>query len=85
MPFWFSNAPASFQGYINKILAEKFDIFIIVYLDDILIYTKKTGQPYLEAVYWVFDLLQKYGLFFNLKKYRFYQDKIRFHGYIVSA
>ena len=42
-PFGLSNAPASFQGYINKILAEKLDIFIIVYLDDILIYTEDQG------------------------------------------
>ena len=36
MPIGLSNAPASFQGYVNKILAEKLDIFILVYLDDIL-------------------------------------------------
>ena len=40
MPFRLSNAPASFQGYINKILAEKLNIFVIVYLDDIFIYIK---------------------------------------------
>ena len=40
MPFGLSNAPASFQGYINKILTEKLDIFIIVYLDDVFIYTE---------------------------------------------
>ena len=43
MPFSLSNAPATFQEYGNKILAEKLDIFIIVYLDDILIYTKDPG------------------------------------------
>ena len=32
--------PNSFQEYVNKILTEKLDIFVIVYLDDILIYTK---------------------------------------------
>ena len=37
MSIGLSNAPASFQGYINKILDEKLDIFIIVYLNDILI------------------------------------------------
>ena len=37
MPFRLSNAPTSFYGYINKILAKKLDIFVIVYLDDIFI------------------------------------------------
>ena len=50
MSFGLSNAPASFQGYVNKILAEKLDIFVIVYLDDILIYTKNAGQGHMKAV-----------------------------------
>ena len=48
--FSFSNTPAIFQSYVNKILAEKLDIFIIVYLNDILIYTKDSGQPHVEVV-----------------------------------
>ena len=50
MPFRLSNAPASFQGYINKILAEKLDVFVIVYLDDILIHTEDDGQGHVEIV-----------------------------------
>ena len=50
MPFGLSNTPAIFQGYINKILAEKLDVFIIVYLDIILINTKNPDQPHVEAV-----------------------------------
>ena len=68
MPFGLSNAPASFQGYINKILAEKLDIFVIVYLHDILIYIEDQGQGHVEAVWWVLNLLRKNGLFANLKK-----------------
>ena len=48
--FGLTNAPATFQGYINKILAEKLDVFIIVYLDDISIYTKNKSKEYVEAV-----------------------------------
>ena len=51
MPFRLFNAPASFQDYINKILAEKLDIFIIIYLDDILIYTENSGQGHVDAVW----------------------------------
>ena len=44
MLFGLSNALATFQGYVNKILAEKLNVFVIVYLDDILIYTEDPGQ-----------------------------------------
>ena len=50
MLFGLFNASASFEGYVNKILAEKLDVFIIVYLDDILIYTEDAGQVHVEAV-----------------------------------
>ena len=72
MPFGLFNAPASFQGYVNKILAEKLDVFVIVYLNDILIYTEDAGQGHVEAVQWVFGELRKHGLFANLKKCHFH-------------
>ena len=50
MLFGLTNAPAIFQGYINKILVEKLDVFIIVYLDNILIYTKDENKGHVQAV-----------------------------------
>ena len=50
MPFGLSNASASFQGYINKILAKNLDIFVIVYLDNIFIYIEDQGQSHIEGV-----------------------------------
>ena len=50
MLFGLSNAPAKFQRYVNKILPEKLDIFVIIYLDDILIYTEDPRQLHVEAV-----------------------------------
>ena len=70
--FGLSNASATFQGYVNKILAEKLDIFVIVYLDDILIHIKDLGQSHIEVMCWVLDQLWKYPLFTNLKKCHFY-------------
>ena len=51
MPFSFSNTPATFQRYINKILAKKLNVFVIVYLENILIYTKDSGQLHVKAIY----------------------------------
>ena len=50
MPFGLTNASVNFQRYINKILVEKLDIFVIVYLDDILIYTDDDGDGHVTAV-----------------------------------
>ncbi len=50
MLFGLTNAPATFQGYINKILTKKLDVFVILYLDEILIYNKNKGKEYVEAV-----------------------------------
>lgn len=85
MPFGLVNALATFQGYINKILAKKLDVFIIVYLDNILIYTEDPGQAHIKAVWWVLKNLRRYNLFISLKKCWFYQDKVCFLGYIVSV
>ena len=85
MPFGLSNALASFQGYINKILAEKLDIFVIVYLDDIFIYTEDQGKGHVEAMRLVLDLLRKNGLFANLKKCWFHKNEVRFLRYVVSS
>ena len=85
MLFGLSNALAIFQGYVNKILAEKLDIYIIIYLDDILIYTKDSGQPYVEAVCWALAQLRKYLLFANLKKCCFHQDEVCFLRYRKRA
>ena len=51
MPFRLTNAPTTFQDYIDKILAKKLDIFVIVYLDDILINTKSKNKEHIKAVW----------------------------------
>ena len=66
-------------------MAEELDIFVIVYLDDIFIYTKNPGQDHVEVVWWVLDVLRRYRLFANLKKSQFCKDKICFLGYIILA
>ena len=64
---------------------KKLDIFVIVYLNDILIYTKDLGQAYVNAVWRVLEELKKNGLLTNPKKCRFHKDKVCFLGYVMSA
>ena len=84
MLFGLTNVPASFQKYINKIFAKKLDIFVIMYLDDLLIYTNDDGNGHIIAVQWLLEQLRKFLLFANLKKCQFHQEKVRFLGYVVS-
>ena len=50
MPFGLMNVLASFQRYINKIFTKKFDIFVIVYLNNIFIYIDDDGDSHIIAV-----------------------------------
>ena len=80
MPFGLSNAPSSFQSYINKILIEKLDIFIIFYLNDIFIYTKDPSQAHVNIIWWILEKLRKNSFFANLKNCYFYKTKFAFYG-----
>ena len=84
MFFRLTNASATFQSYINKILAEKLNVFVIIYLDDIFIYNESKNIEHVQTVQCVLDQLQKYLLYANLKKCHFYQDEVRFLGSIIS-
>ncbi len=66
-------------------LTEKFDIFVVVYLDNILDYTKNSGQLHAKIVQWVLEQLRKHGLYANLKKCRFHEYEIRFLSFVISA
>ena len=50
MLFGLFNFPDSFQGYMNKILTEKLNIFVTVYLDHIFIYTMNLSQRYIKVI-----------------------------------
>lgn len=62
MPFGLLNVPASFQGYINKIFSKILDVFMIVYLDNIIMYTDKPGQAHIDIMCSVLDSSQNIAL-----------------------
>ena len=83
MPFGLTNAPAIFQHMANDIFRDFLDVFTIVYLDDILIYST-TQEEHDRHVRQVLQRLRKYGLFAKLEKCTFDQRHVEFLGYVIS-
>ncbi|KAL0878798.1 hypothetical protein ABMA27_003828 [Loxostege sticticalis] len=84
MPFGLVNAPSVFQRTINKILQEAKIKYAIVYMDDILIPSKNFSEG-LQRLEEVLKLLQTGGLTLKLSKCNFFQSKLDFLGFEVSA
>jgi hypothetical protein len=83
MPFGLSNAPATFQAYINQALIGLVDVTCVIYLDDILIFSEDpTEHP--EAVRQVLERLRTHRLYVNLKKCSFSANEVEFLGFIVG-
>lgn len=84
MPFGLCNAPATFQSYIHEALKGLIDIYCIVYLDDILIYSKNE-EEHTEHLRTVLERLRKYHLFAKEEKCTFYTKSVEFLGFIIST
>jgi hypothetical protein len=72
MPYGLTNAPAIFQGMINEVLRMFLDISVIVYLDDILIYSD-TREQHIKDVRNVLEKLREHRLWAKLEKCSFFQ------------
>ncbi|KAA0722980.1 Retrovirus-related Pol polyprotein from transposon 297 [Triplophysa tibetana] len=84
MPYGLSNAPAVFQGFMNEIFREYLHNFVIVYIDDILIYSRDLAE-HRHHVIKVLQQLRKHQLYLKLEKCEFHRPTVQFLGYIVSA
>jgi hypothetical protein len=84
MPFNLINALASFQALINDILREYLDIFVVAYLDDILIYSINE-KNHIKQVNLVLKTLGKINIRINGPKYTFYAKEVEFLGYIMGS
>jgi hypothetical protein len=83
MPFGLTNAPATFQSMMNNVLRPYLDKFVLVYLDDILVYSK-TPEDHLEHIRLVLDKLREHKLFAKLSKCAFALESVDFLGHVVS-
>ena len=84
IPFGVSNAPATFQRLMNKVFAKELDAFILVYLDDILVFSR-TKEEYLEHIRTTLGRLRDAKIYARLHKCEFYKDKVEYLGFDVST
>ncbi|XP_047335399.1 uncharacterized protein LOC124938921 [Impatiens glandulifera] len=83
MPFGLINAPATFCNLMNDVLYERLDRSVVVYLDDILVYSASAEEHY-SHLEWVFEKLREHHLYINKGKCEFCLEQINFLGHIVG-
>ena len=83
MPFGLKNAPATFQRAADVILAAVKWQFALVYLDDVIVYSKSVEEHFDHLAY-VLRLLQKAGLTLKLPKCEFFRESVDYLGHIIS-
>ncbi|KAE8689123.1 hypothetical protein F3Y22_tig00110943pilonHSYRG00133 [Hibiscus syriacus] len=84
MPFSLTNAPVTFCTLMNKVLQPFLDHFVVVYLDDIIVYSK-TLEEHIEHFRRVFQVLRENDLYVKEEKCSFAQKEVPFLGHIVGG
>ena len=83
MPFGLAKAPATFQNMKNEIFKDMIDLGVVIYLNDILIYSE-TKQDHVALVKRVLERLQEYQLAIAPDKCEWHRSRVNFLGYIIS-
>ena len=83
MPFGLTNAPVAFQQFINNIFSDLLDIYVMIYLDNILIYSNNMSEHHWH-IKEVLKYLYKAGLYAKVEKYKFHSESVEYLEYILS-
>jgi hypothetical protein len=84
MPFGLTNAPAYFMNLMNKVFMEELDKFIVVLIDDILIYSK-SAEEHEQHLRVILNKLLAHELYAKFSKCEFWLQEVAFLGHIITA
>ncbi|KAJ1695434.1 hypothetical protein LUZ63_012132 [Rhynchospora breviuscula] len=84
MPFGLTNAPAAFMDLMNRVFRDYLDNFVVVFIDDILVYSR-THEEHVNHLRAVLARLQEHQLFGKLSKCEFWLEKVAFLGHVISG
>ena len=84
MSFSLTNAPTAFQQFMNNIFSDLLNVYVMIYLDDILIYSNNMFKHH-QHIKEVLKYLYKAGLYAKAEKYKFHSKSVEYLGYILSS
>ncbi|KAK3524883.1 hypothetical protein QTP86_011081 [Hemibagrus guttatus] len=84
MPYGLANAPSVFQDFIHEVLREFLHRFVLVYILDILIYSRNLAE-HRQHLAKVLERLRKFQLFLKAEKCSFHQTSVQFLGYQIDS
>jgi len=83
LPFGLTNAPAYFMDLMNRVFHPYLDKFVVVFIDDILVYSK-SKEEHAEHLRIVLSTLTRHKLYAKFKKCDFWMEKVHFLGHVVT-
>ena len=83
MHFGLTNAPAAFINLIDRVFRPYLDTFVVVFIDDILVYCKGK-ERHVDHLRTVLQTLREHQLYAKLKKFEFWLTEVTFLGHVVS-
>jgi hypothetical protein len=83
VPFGLTNAPATFMCLMNNVLSKFMETFVLVFIDDILVYSKSI-EEHKEDLRFILQVLREHQLYAKFRKCDFFEKQVHYLGHVIS-